>query len=49
MTLNGAEVRQGLSCTAGLALDVSSLEAGMYLLVVTRQGVRQVQKVQVQH
>ena len=48
-TLNGAEVRQGLSCTAGLALDVSSLEAGMYLLVVTRQGVRQVQKVQVQH
>jgi hypothetical protein len=28
---------------------VSSLEAGMYLLVVTRQGVRQVQKVQVQH
>ena len=49
VTLNGAEVREGRSSTTGLALDVSSLEAGMYFLVVTRQGVRQVKRVQVQH
>jgi hypothetical protein len=49
VTLNGARVRQGLSSTLGLVLDVSSLDAGMYLLVVTRQGARQVKRVQVQH
>lgn len=49
VTLNGAHVRQGRSSTSGLVLDVSSLDAGMYYLVVTRQGVRQVKRVQVQH
>ena len=49
VTLNGAQVRQGLSSTSGLVLDVSSLDAGMYFLVVTRQGARQVKRVQVQH
>ena len=49
VTLNGAHVRQGRSSTSGLVLDVSSLDAGMYLLVVTRQGARQVKRVQVQH
>jgi len=49
VTLNGAQVRQGLSSTSGLVLDVSSLDAGMYFLVVTRQGARQVKRVQIQH
>ena len=49
VTLNGAHVRQGRSSTSGLVLDVSSLDAGMYYLVVTRQGARQVKRVQVQH
>jgi hypothetical protein len=49
LATNGTKVRGGLSATSGWTLDVSSLEAGMYLLVVTRQGVRQVQRVQVTH
>ncbi len=48
-TLDGAQVLEGRSSNMGLALDVSSLEAGMYFLVVTRQGVRRVERVQVQH
>ena len=49
LAMNGAKVRAGLSGTSGWTLDVSSLETGMYLLVVTRQGVSQVQQVQVTH
>jgi hypothetical protein len=47
--LDGAQVLEGRSSNMGLALDVSSLEAGMYFLVVTRQGARRVERVQVQH
>ena len=49
MNLNGATVRQGRSSNHGLTLDVSSLDAGMYIMVVTRQGARQILQVQVQH
>ena len=49
LATNGTKVRAGLSATSGWTLDVSSLEVGMYLFVVTRQGVRQVQRVQVTH
>ena len=49
LSLNGSTVREGRSSNHGLTLDVSSLDAGMYIMVVTRQGVRQVLQVQVQH
>ena len=49
LNLNGATVREGRSSNHGLTLDVSSLDAGMYIMVVTRQGARQILQVQVQH
>ena len=49
LSLNGSTVREGRSSNHGLTLDVSSLDAGMYIMVVTRQGVRQVLQVQIQH
>ena len=49
LNLNGATVLEGRSSNHGLTLDVSSLDAGMYIMAVTRQGVRQVLQVQVQH
>ena len=49
LSLNGSTVREGRSSNHGLTLDVSSLDSGMYIMVVTRQGVRQVLQVQVQH
>ncbi len=49
LNLNGATVREGRSNNHGLTLDVFSLDAGMYIMVVTRQGVRKVLQVQIQH
>ncbi|MGB2039457.1 MAG: T9SS type A sorting domain-containing protein [Flavobacteriales bacterium] len=49
LNLNGATVLEGRSSNHGLTLDVSSLDAGMYIMAVTRQGVRQVLQVQIQH
>ena len=49
VTLNGCHGASRTVQHHGLTLDVSSLDAGMYFLVVTRQGVRQVLQVQVQH
>lgn len=49
LNLNGATVREGCSSSHGLTLDVSSLDSGLYIMVVTRQGARQVFQMQVQH
>ena len=49
LSLNGATVREGRSSNHGLTLDVSSLDAGMYIMVVTRHGARQVLQLQIQH
>ena len=49
LNLNGATVLEGRSSDHGLNLDVSSLDAGLYLMVVTRRGARQVLQVQIQH
>ena len=49
LNLNGATVLEGRSSNHGLTLDVSSLDAGMYIMAVTRQGGRQVLQVQIQH
>jgi len=49
LNLKGAMLREGRSSNHGLTLDVSSLDAGMYIMVVTRQGARQILQLQVQH
>ena len=49
LNLNGSTVLEGRSSDHGLNLDVSSLDAGLYLMVVTRRGARQVLQVQIQH
>ena len=49
LSLNGATVREGRSSNHGLTLDVSSLDAGMYIMVVTRHGARQVLQLQIEH
>ena len=49
LNLNGSTVRDGRSSSYGLTLDVSSLDAGLYIMSVMRQGARQVLQVQIQH
>ena len=49
LNLNGSTVRDGRSSSHGMTLDVSSLDAGLYILSVMRQGACQVLQVQIQH